>query len=121
MAAATRTETEGRTYVHAWSLTTADPTGDSVSMPGAADRSVHIYGTIGAPAATVVIEGSNEPVPSPTSWVVLDDTFDTALSFNTAGHLRAVNANILHIRARLSVVGTGAAVEVRLISRSTMK
>ncbi len=115
MATGKRTPRDGGTVLHTWNLTTADPTGDSISVPGAADRTVQfISSSFGA--ATVVFE-----------WSLDDDTFVTAtdgqgnaISFTSEGG-EMVAENALFFRPRLSVAGSGAVIEVRLHSRSTMR
>lgn len=113
MAGVTRTEGQGKTFLHVWNLTTADGIGDAARHPGAADRTVQASGTFGG--ATVTIEGSiNDGV----SWGPLRDPGGTAITFTAAG-LQAIAENVTDIRARLSVVGVGAAIAVHLLSRST--
>ena len=112
MAAVANTETVGFTHLHVWALTTADPTGDSVSFPGARDRTVHAYGTWGG--ATAVVEGSMDG----TNWFTLHDESGVALSF-TADNGHAIVENPVHMRCRLSVVGAGATVNVKILSGRT--
>ena len=110
-----KTEQYGRSVLHTWALTTADATGDSISWPGAADRTIQfISSSFGG--ATVVFE-----------WSLDDDTFVTAtdgqgnaISFTSVGG-EMVAENALFYRPRLSVTGAGAIIEVRLHSRSTMR
>lgn len=109
MAAVVTTEKPGSTYLSAWTLTTADPTGDSISIPGARDRAFTVEGTFGG--ATAIIEGSNDG----TVWVTAHNEAGTLISVTAqAGH--AVAENYLHFRARLSVVGAGATLNVKLLS-----
>ena len=114
MAAVTQTEKPGGTYLHSWTLTTADPTGDAVEFPGAPDKTVFITSAAWG-AATCVLEGS---LDGGTTYVTLHDTGMTALSFTANNNSAPVNENVLLIRPRLSVVGAGATVSVKLLSRS---
>lgn len=115
MAAVTRTDEPGRSYLHHWSLTTADPTGDAISVPGASDRCFQAFGTWGG--ATLVLEGS---LDGGTTWFTLSDPQGSAIS-ETANAGKAIAENPLSIRPRLSAVGVGASVDVYLLSRSTMQ
>lgn len=122
MAAVTRTEKDGSTYLHTMTLTTADPTGDAFSIPGARDRTVQVGQASDAiGGATLVIEGSNVAVPSANGdWFTLHDGDGQALSFTAAGG-EVIAENPLHIRARLSAVGVGASIRVGVLSGSTMR
>ena len=112
MAAVANTETAGFTHLHVWALTTADPTGDSVSFPGARDRAVHAYGTWGG--ATMAIQGSMDG----TNWFTLHDESGVALTFTADGG-HAIQENTLHLRAALTAVGVGATVNVKILSGRT--
>lgn len=112
---ATRVDGEGKTYIYEWDLTD-DETGDSVSIAGAADRSVHIFGTFGG--ATVTIEGSNES-ESPTDFVGLNEQDSTAISA-TSKALFQIEQNVIHIRPVVTG-GTSSAIKIRLACRSTMR
>ena len=117
MASVLKFDKPGRSFLHTIALTTADPTGDAISIPGAADRSVQfVAGTAGS--ATVILEGSNEEVP--TNWFTLTDGQGNAISFTASGG-EMVAENMLHYRVRLSTVGSGAIWTCLLFSRSTMR
>jgi len=93
-------------------VTTTDHTGLPVSIPGAADRTVQVIGTFGG--ATVIIEGSNDGV----TWAQCHDATGVLIAFTAAG-MNVLLENPLHLRARLSVVGSGADVDVYMLSRTT--
>ncbi len=114
MVASTRTIESGRTILHRWALTTGDTTGDGITIPGASDRTVQFIGTFGG--ATVLLEGTLDG----TNWFTLTDGQGNAISFTAAGG-EFVAENTLFIRPRLSVAGSGAAITVFLLSRSTMR
>ena len=109
----TETETAGRTYLSHWALLTATTDGIAVQLPGAADRAVQVYGTNWG-GATCVIEGSLDG----TNYFTLHDAAGSALSFTTSGG-NIIQENVLHLRARLSVAGTAAVVDVYVLHRST--
>lgn len=113
MAAVTREDKPGRTYLATWTLTTADPTGGALELPGASDRSIQVLGTFGG--ATIAVEGSND---GGTTWAALHDPGGNAVTFTAAG-INAISENVLKIRTRLSTVGVGATINAYLLSRST--
>lgn len=115
MAGAIKTEHPGATYLHTWQLTTADATGDSISNPGASDRSVQFVANT-AGAATAILEGSNDDV----IFFTLTDGQGNAISFTASGG-EMVAENVLFYRVRLSTGGSGADWTITLLSRSTMR
>lgn len=112
-AAPVSTDPTTNTHLDHWSLTTAVTTGDPVSRPGAADRVIQVLGTMGS--ATCIAEGS---LDGGTTYFPLNDPNGNPISFTVAGGL-AITENSLLIRPRLSVGGSGAAIEVYLLSRSS--
>ena len=116
MAAALKTPKAGGTVLHTWNLTTADPTGDVVSAPGASDRTVQFIGGANYGGATVVLEWSLDNV----IFVTATDGQGNAVSFTDDGG-EMIAENALFFRPRLSVVGTAAVIQVLLHSRSTMR
>ena len=96
-----------------WVLTTADPTGDSVAYEDYADRTFQVFGTFGG--ATVELQGS---LDGGTTWVVLTDPQGNALA-KTAAALEAVSEAVPLVRAKLTVVGSGASVTAILYVRKT--
>jgi hypothetical protein len=108
------TDRQGGCYRTLWeAVTTADHTGAAMTLPGAADRCVQVIGTFGG--ATVILEGSNN---GGTTYAQLHDATGALISFTAAG-IHAVLENPEMIRARLSVVGVGADVDVYMFSRYT--
>ena len=118
MASVNKTDHPGRTFLHTWTLTTADPIGDSVSNPGASDRTVQFALADGAAfgSATVILEGSMDD----TDFFTLTDGPGNDISFTAEGG-EMVAENVLHYRPRLSTAGSGASITVMLLSRSTMR
>ena len=115
MAAGLKTPKAGGTVLHTWNLTTADPTGDVVSAPGASDRTVQFIGA-NFGGATVLLEWSLDGVV----FVTATDGQGNAVSF-TANGGEMIAENALFFRPRLSVGGTAAVVQALLHSRSTMR
>ena len=113
-----RTGTPGGTFHIKWeTMTETDNVGSKTSIPGAADRSIHVLGTIGG--ATVLIEGSNVLSPSAdTDWWTLHDENGDLLSFTSADDGHGISENSLHIRPRITG-GAGTDVDVILLSRDT--
>ncbi len=119
MAVPTKTEHSGRTVVHDWSLTTADATGDAISVPGSSDRTVQFIADT-AGSATCILEGSLDADPDTGTFTTLTDGQGNAIS-GTSTIIEMVAENVLFVRPRLSTVGSGALWSVRLFSRSTMR
>lgn len=115
MASVIKNPKPGATIVHEWALTTADTDGDSISNPGASDRTVQFIAAT-AGSATAILEGSNDG----TNWFTLTDGQGNSISFTASGG-EMVAENCLHYRPRLSTGGSGADWTVLLLSRSTMR
>ena len=115
MAGVRKTEHYGATVRHIWTLTTADPTGEAITYPGASDRVVQIVAS-NFGSATVVLEGSLDGE----NWFTLTDPQGNVISFTADGG-ELVIENTLFLRPRLSVAGSGADIDVKLFSRSTMR
>jgi len=73
-----------------------------IPYPGAffPDKSVHIYGTLGA-GGTIIIQGSNDQDLTTTNYITLNDPANNALSFTAAG-LKAVMENTFLIRPNVT-------------------
>lgn len=104
----------GGTQLHTWVLLTADPNGDKIELPGAADRSIQFAGAWGG--ATAALQGSNDgttwgPLTNPATGAAITATID--------GNITAVTENPRYVRALLTVVGAGASVTAYLLSRTT--
>jgi hypothetical protein len=112
MATLSRGETSGRGHYANWILTQGDPTGSSLSQPGAADRTVHLFGTFDG--ATVVVEGSNDETE--TSWATMHDVSGALLSF-TAASIALVAENPLFIRSRSTGGGASQSVNVNITTK----
>lgn len=111
MASLSKSTTGRSTHVASWALTTADHTGDTLELPGAADRSIQFSGTWGG--ATAKIEGSNDG----STFVALPDPSSTEIAATTDA-LKAVLPNVRYIRPRLTTVGAGATITATLISKT---
>src|ERR1043165_4278227 len=110
----TRSEVPGSCQLHTWALTSANATGETAEIPGAADRSIQFSGTWGG--ATAALEGSNDG----TVWCALHDAASGAAITATAdASIFAVVENPRYIRAKLTTAGSGATVTAYLLSRTT--
>ena len=111
----TRVQAEGRTHRYTWANIGQGDTPSSMSIPGAADKSIQFTGTFSG--ATVTVQGSNEA--SPSNWAILTDAQGNSLSFTDVG-LESVTEMTTHIR--LSVTGGDVSTDVTaiLLARSTM-
>lgn len=103
---------DGDYAIITWDLTTADHTGDSIAYPDYADRTAQFISSSWG-AATASIEGS---LDGGTTWFILTDPQGNVIS-KTANGGEAVTEAVPLIRARLTVVGAGAIVTVKLYVR----
>lgn len=97
MASQTQFDASGGMRVYKWTLG-AGENGGAFEASGLADRSVQVTGSFFG--TTVVVQGSNEKVPS--NWFTMHDSAGSALTFTAAGG-DAVMENCLHVR----VITTG--------------
>lgn len=103
----------GNSHMFHWVLTTADPTGDAAANPGAPDKSFQFTGAFGG-TGVATIEGSND---GGTTWWPLHDGSNTVIGATAAGG-GAILENCELFRARLSTVGTNAAIDAYVFARS---
>lgn len=103
---------DGDYAIVTWPLTTADPTGTNIAYPDYADRTVQFIAAAWG-GATAVLEGS---LDGGTTWFPLTDPQGNAIS-KTADAGEAVSEAVPLTRARLSAVGVGATVTVKLFVR----
>jgi len=101
-----------RIKVFIWTLTTADPNGDALVLPTAADKTVQAYGTWGS--GTLTLQGANHP-SSPT-WATLTDQIDNNLTFTDDTKIEVVAQNPFQIRPVLTG-STNASITVLLVVR----
>lgn len=80
------TGTQGGLTIINWSGLTGGDTGQPMAYSSLADKTVQVFGTIGA---AITIEGSNDPnvilSPGTAVWATLNDNFGNPLSFDAAG------------------------------------
>jgi hypothetical protein len=102
----------GAVQSFAWTLTTADHTGDALIGVDFADRTFTFVGTWGG--ATAAVEGSNDG----TNWMLLSDA--AGATDATASTNKAITVVELtrYIRPRLTTAGSGATVTVHLLARN---
>lgn len=112
MAALNKGQTSGSGHSANWLLTSSDQEGEVLSQPGAADRTVHLFGEFDG--ATVVLEGSNDPTG--VSFSTMHDVAGSILSFTGAG-IALVAENPLFIRPRSSGGGGSQSVHVNITTR----
>ena len=78
---ATFAEHPGTTYMHTWSnLTTTNQDGSPISIPGAADRTIQMIGTLGT-GGVITMQGSNDG----TNWATLTDFQDADMALGALG------------------------------------
>ncbi len=101
-------------YVANWSGLTGGDTGQPMAYSNLADKTVQVFGTIGAP---ITIEGSNDPRvvtdyannTSAAAWETLTDMFGAALSFSIHG-MALIAAAPRYIRPKCAAGTTNATV-----------
>lgn len=107
----TTTPKSGTTYLHEWTGLANSENGDSVSFPGAADRTVQVGGTFST-GGEVTIQGSNDGV----NWVTLTDLGDNDLVF-TAAAIEVIAEAPLHIRPSITGGDGSTAIDVSILAR----
>lgn len=95
---AERTSGQGATYRHIWAALQNGDDGKPVSIPGAPDQTVQVFGTFGA-GGTVIIEGSCERTP--VNYFPLVDPQGNPISFTEAGG-ELVLELVAHVRPRVT-------------------
>lgn len=97
--------------------------GDPVKMPGSADRSVQVLGTLGA-GGSVQIQGSNVPAPTTTfastDFVPLTDPSSTQLDINSL-KMEGVLEIPLWIRPKVTAGDGTTNLTVRMLFRRSNK
>lgn len=121
--APTYTRGEGGAHMYVWNLTTANPTGDPIRIPGASDKTVQFDGTIASGSwggATAQLQGSldDDSTGAVGTFLVLKDANGNALTFTSDG-IAAVTEGAQDIRPKLTTAGTNAAVRAILMCRNT--
>jgi hypothetical protein len=93
-----------------WSGLTGGDTGQPMTYSSLADKTVQVFGTIGA---AITIEGSNDPnvllSPGSAVWATLTDNFGNPLSFTTAG-LNLITEAPQFVRPKCAAGSTNATV-----------
>lgn len=116
MATVTRTNIEtplaGSVEVVEWQNLGVGDDGQWVLLARAADKSLHVFGTIGG--ATVSLQGSNETLPA--NPAELRDAGHSVIAITALPECRQVMENPLWIRPKITG-GAGTAVTVRLVCR----
>ena len=95
---ARRLDGGGKTYEHLWENLANGDSGEPISIPGAPDSTVQVFGTFGS-GGTIIFEGTLEKTP--TTWFPLEDSQGSAISFTAAGG-SVVLGLTRHIRPRVS-------------------
>lgn len=110
---------EGTTFTHTWaSLGQADD-GARIKIPGASDRTVHIFAADFGVGGSVQIEGSNKDDPTvDADWVVLTDLQDADLIF-TADAIEVIAEAPLWIRPHVTAGDVSTDISVILLSRGS--
>ena len=114
--AAVRTEGEGRTYRYTWDLMAGGDSGEPVTIPGAADKTVQISGTFGT--STVAIQGGLDASDAGV-YNNLTDPQGNAIAAIAAGALESITENTTWIKPVVAA-GTGTPIKVVLLCRGTM-
>lgn len=99
--------------IYEWVLTTADPDGEPVSVPRLADRTVQFIGDTWG-GATATVEGTLFPNES---FQVLTNQ-STGNITATANDLALISEATFQVRPRLTTVGAGASIRVRVLIRN---
>lgn len=106
-------EGPAKTFIVEWTLGDGD-TGAPIDYPGAADRTVQIFGNFGG--ATVAMQGTLEAVPL--TWLPVTDAQGNAIT-KTEASLEAITELVRWIRPVVTG-GSGTAVTILLLMRTTI-
>ena len=116
------TEQEGTTYTHTWDNLLNGDDGERIKIPGAADRTVHVYVGAGAfgVGGSIQIEGSNKADPTvDADWVVLTDLQDADLIFTGTDAIEVIAEAPLWIRPHVTAGDGTTDLSVTILSRGT--
>ena len=104
---------DGSVIKTTYNLTTADHTGAAMPAVEFETTTIQATGTFGG--ATLQAEGSMDG----TNFFALNDNFGDSASFTSAG-ISSIAERAQYIRPRLSSVGSGADIDVVLMSNKTI-
>ncbi len=111
VAVVTKMTSEPEVYRVTWTLTSADPTGDAVSLPQARDRCWQSTGTWGG--ATMAAQGSNTNTDA-LFGAVTNANGGLAITETANSVCKNSLESCEFVRAKLTAVGAGATVVVVL-------
>ena len=115
MSGVAKGQTQGGGHFHRWVLA-ANEDGDPLSHVGAADRTVHIFGTFsGGP--TITLQGSNDPTLAAGSWATLHDLAGAEI-VATGITIAMLAENPEFIRPILSGGDGSTAVNINILSKT---
>ncbi len=103
-------------FAATWSGLTGEDTGAPMANSNLADKTVHVFGTIGAP---ITIEGSSDAragsddpaIVATASWIILKDSYGGELSFSEEG-MAVISQAPLYIRPNCADGETDATVVI---------
>lgn len=110
----TYTEGQGGTHRYVWSGIANGDTCTQVSLPGAPDVSIQVYGTFGG--ATLAIQGSLDAVLATATFAPLQDPQGNALSFTAAGIDMLASSIVTWLKPVLSG-GAGTTLTVVMLAK----
>ncbi len=113
----TPTEVSGRVHRFVWLGLANGDDGDPISMPGASDATIQVFGTFGG--GTIILEGSCEVDP-PSNFFQMRDGGDNVISFNAADG-EMVGPIAVSIRPRVTAGDATTNLTAILLVRSTMR
>ena len=115
-----RSDVSGRVHRFTWAGLLNGDDGALVSIPGASDMSVQVFGTFGS-GGIIIIEGSLELLdPAPTNFFTLRDGGDNLISF-TAADGEMVGPLAVAIRPNVTAGDGTTDLTMILLARSTMR
>ena len=109
-------EGRGRTYRVIWTNLANNDTGAPVSLPGAADVTIQVFGTFGT-GGTVTMEGCLEATP--VNYFSLKDPQGNAMTY-TAADAEMVSQVSTHIRPNITGGDGSTSLTIIALFRSTM-
>ena len=113
-----RSDVSGKVHRFTWTSLLNGDDGEAISIPGAADMTVQVFGAFGT-GGIIILEGSCEESP-PSNYFQMRDQGDNLISF-VEDNGESVGPIAAFIRPRVTAGDGSTDLTMILLARSTMK